>query len=102
MSARRTHRRAPRRAGPAVEALTGRLAPVTPLGAVQRAWPAVVGPLVAAEAEPVSERGGVVEVRCRSSVWAQELTFMAPDLTRRLNAALGQPAVRELRCRAGR
>jgi predicted nucleic acid-binding Zn ribbon protein len=42
----------------------------------------------------------VVVVTCSSSVWAQELTLMAPDLVDRLNAALGGENVRELRCRA--
>ena len=93
-------RRAPVPLAGAVEALARRLEPVTPLAAVQRVWPEVVGPAIAAECEPVSERAGAVTVACRSSVWAQELTFMAPDLAERLNAALGGPQVRELKCRA--
>ena len=60
----------------AVEALAARLEPQTPLGAVQRAWPEVAGEVVAAEAEPVAERGGVVTIACRSAVWAQELTLL--------------------------
>jgi predicted nucleic acid-binding Zn ribbon protein len=83
----------------AVQALARRLEPATPLAGVQRAWPEVVGPAIAAECEPVSERAGVVTVACGSSVWAQELSFMAPDLVVRLNAALGGPKVAELRCR---
>jgi predicted nucleic acid-binding Zn ribbon protein len=98
-------RRAPRRRAPvplagAVEALAARLEPLTPLSAVQRAWPEVVGEVIAAEAEPVAERGGVVTVRCRSAVWAQELSLMAPDLVDRINAALGVGRVTELRCTA--
>jgi predicted nucleic acid-binding Zn ribbon protein len=45
----------------------------------------------------VSERDGVLTVSCRSSVWAEELKMMAPDLRDRLNAALGEEAVAELR-----
>jgi predicted nucleic acid-binding Zn ribbon protein len=85
----------------AVEALAATLEPVTPLAAVQRSWPAAVGPAIAAECEPVSERAGVVTVVCRSAVWAQELSLMAPDLVVRLNAALGGERVTELRCRTG-
>jgi predicted nucleic acid-binding Zn ribbon protein len=73
-------------------------APATPLAAVQRAWPEAVGPLVAAEAQPVAERSGVVTVACRSAVWASELDLMAPDLIERLNAALEGTAVQRLRC----
>jgi predicted nucleic acid-binding Zn ribbon protein len=93
-------RRAPVPLAGAVEELARRLEPDTPLARIQRAWPAAVGDVIAAECEPVAERAGVVTVACRSSVWAQELSFMAPDLVERLNAALGAPRVTELRCRS--
>ena len=93
-------RRAPVPLAGAVNALADRLAPQTPLSAVQRVWPGVAGEVVAAEAEPVSERAGVVTIACRSAVWAQELTLLAPDLVTRLNDALGAPRVTELRCTA--
>jgi predicted nucleic acid-binding Zn ribbon protein len=94
-------RRAPVPLAGAVEALTRRLEPLTPLAAVQRAWPEAVGPAIAAECAPVSERAGAVTVACRSAVWAQELALMAPELTDRLNAALGAPRVTELRVTGG-
>jgi predicted nucleic acid-binding Zn ribbon protein len=56
--------------------------------------------VIAAQAHPTAERGGIVTVTCSSSVWAQELTLMAPDLTVRLNAAAGSEIVCELRFRA--
>ena len=93
-------RRAPVPLSGAVEQLAARLQPQTPLSAVQRVWPEVAGEAVAAEAEPVSERAGTVTIACRSAVWAQELTLLAPDLVRRLNEALGTPRVKELRCTA--
>ena len=93
-------RRTPVPVAGAVEALAARLQPQTPLSAVQRVWPEVAGEAVAAEAEPVSVRAGVVTIACRSSVWAQELTLLAPDLVPRLNDALGEPRVSELRCTA--
>jgi len=93
-------RRAPVPLAGAVEALTRRLEPVTPLAAIQRAWPDAVGPAIAAEAEPVAERAGAVTVQCRSAVWAQELTLLAPQVVDRLNAALGAPRVTSLRCTA--
>ena len=94
-------RRTPVPLAGAVEALARRLEPMTPLAAVQRAWPAAVGPVIAAEAEPVSERAGVVTVRCRTAVWAQELTLLAPELVTKLNDTIGEPRVTELRCTAG-
>jgi len=86
----------------AVERLAARLEPLTPLAAIQRAWPDAVGPVVAAECSPVAERAGTVTVACRSAVWAQELTLLAPELVGRLNAAVGSGAVTELRCTATR
>jgi len=93
-------RRAPRPAALAVETLTSRLAPRTPLAEVQRVWPGVVGAVIAAEAQPTAEHDGVVTISCRSAVWAQELDLMGPDLVARLNAALGGDRARSLRCQA--
>jgi predicted nucleic acid-binding Zn ribbon protein len=56
-----------------------------------------VAGLAAKEATPVSERSGTVTFACRSSVWAGELSLMAEDLKGRLNAALGDRSVTDLR-----
>ena len=94
-------RRAPRQAGGAVARLVARASrPPSGLAALQRAWPETVGEVIAAQAHPSAERAGVVTVTCSSSVWAQELTLMGPDLRARLNAALGGDVVREFRFRA--
>jgi predicted nucleic acid-binding Zn ribbon protein len=94
-------RRAPRPAATAVQALAQRLRPATPLGAVQGAWEAAVGPAIAREAHPVGERAGTVTVACSSSVWAQEVQLLGPALVEALNRELGAPRVKALRCRAG-
>jgi predicted nucleic acid-binding Zn ribbon protein len=90
----------PRPLSHAVAALADRLAPQTTLAEVQRVWPAAVGDVIAAQAEPTGEREGVLTVTCSSSVWAQELDLMGPDLVGRINAALGADSVRSLRCSA--
>ena len=56
---------------------------------MQEAWSDAAGPLVAAQGDPVSERGGVVTVACRSATWAQELDLMSPVLLEKLREALG-------------
>jgi predicted nucleic acid-binding Zn ribbon protein len=84
-------RAAPHGIGAAVRAVRDRAAPATALAAVQRLWPEVVGEAIAAEAEPVAERDGVVRVSCRAAVWAQELELLGPELTDRLNARLERP-----------
>jgi predicted nucleic acid-binding Zn ribbon protein len=81
-----------------VERLAGELEPATPLARIQRAWESVVGPGLAAHATPLRERGGRLTVYCPDAVWMQEVTLMAPGLVDDLNAALGAPLVRELRC----
>jgi predicted nucleic acid-binding Zn ribbon protein len=93
-------RRAPRPLSNALEGLVAALAPASPLGRVQSCWEAAVGTAIAAAAQPVAERDGVLTVRCEAAVWAQELDLMAPELLARLNAALGGDALRALRCRA--
>jgi predicted nucleic acid-binding Zn ribbon protein len=91
-------RRAPRPLGTAIGALTERLAPKSTLADVQRVWPDAVGAAVAREATPTAERDGTLTVTCRSSVWAQELDLMGPELVERLNAALGGARLAALRC----
>jgi len=93
-------RRQPRPASHAIAALADRLAPQTTLAEVQRIWPAAVGEVVAAQAEPTAEREGALTVTCSSAVWAQELDLMGPELVASLNAALGSERIRSLRCSA--
>ena len=82
-------RRGPRPLADALEQLGHRAAPPTLLARVQAAWGEVVGPAIAAEAQPVGERAGTVTVACRSAAWASELELLAPDLLKRLEDALG-------------
>lgn len=91
-------RRAPRPVSGAVDQLAEALAPRTLLADVQRRWPEVVGEVIAAEATPVAERGGVLTVSCRSSVWAHELDLMGPALVARLNEGTAHARVTRLRC----
>ena len=96
-------RLAPRPLRDALEAVTADAAPAGILARAQQLWPEVAGAVVAAESEPVSERGGVLSVRCTSAVWAQELELLAPDIRARLNVALAsEGTVSELRFTAAR
>jgi predicted nucleic acid-binding Zn ribbon protein len=84
--------------GGALHALADELAPDTMLAEVQRVWAQAVGEAIAAQAQPSSERGGVVTVACSASVWAQELDLMAPQIVARLNSGLARGHVTRLRC----
>ncbi len=94
-------RHAPRPLADALSTITRALEHQTPIARVQRAWREAMSATIKEEAEPTSERAGTVTVTCRSAVWAQELTLLAPDLRERLNEALEAPAeapvVKELR-----
>jgi predicted nucleic acid-binding Zn ribbon protein len=98
-------RMAPRPLAHALAGFTATLAPATTLARVQACWAEVVGDGVGAESSPVAEHDGVVTVTCRSSVWAQELDLLGPELVERVNTALagdgGRAAVLGLRFRVG-
>jgi predicted nucleic acid-binding Zn ribbon protein len=96
-----SRRRAPRSLSFALARVTSGLEPATVLARVQGCWEEAVGDVVSTEARPVSEREGVVTVACRSSVWAQELELLAPDLLEKVNAALGDRRLVQLRFKAG-
>lgn len=94
-------RTAPRPLAAALAPVARRVAPATPLASVQERWAQTLGAAIAREAEPVSERGGVLTVACSSATWAHELELLSPDLVAALNEALdrdghGRP-LRELR-----
>jgi predicted nucleic acid-binding Zn ribbon protein len=89
--------RAPRPLAAAIEIARGRAAPRTPLAAVQQVWREVAGEQVAAASEPVSERDGVVVVRCDGAVWAQELDLMQDRLLEALRDRIGDVAPNRLR-----
>ena len=92
---------APRLLSAALEDLASSIAPTTTLARVQAIWDRAAGPAIAGAARPTAERDGVLTVTCCAAVWAQELDLMSAQLIPRLNGALGQPALRELRCRTG-
>lgn len=93
-----TWRRSPRPIALAVDRVRARLEPETLLAEVQRVWGEAVGPAIAAEARPSSERGGVLTVSCSAAVWAQELDLMAPTILEPLNACLRSGRIDRLRC----
>jgi predicted nucleic acid-binding Zn ribbon protein len=95
------HRRAPRPLSSALLQLQGRVAPQTVLAEVQRLWPELVGRVIAAEAEPVGERAGIVTINCSGAVWAAELDGDSEVILGRLNEHLTHGHVSRLRCVVG-
>lgn len=66
-------------------------------GTLWKRWVEVVGPDVAAHAEPTSLRDGVLRVRADSPVWAHEIGYLAAEIKKRANETLGRDAVAEVR-----
>jgi predicted nucleic acid-binding Zn ribbon protein len=92
------HRRSPRQIGLALGDARAAWEPETLLAEVQREWGEAVGPVIAAQARPSCERGGVLTVSCSASVWAQELDLMASAVLGPLNSRLQSGRIDRLRC----
>ena len=82
---------------------TGKLGIPSPeaTGRVWSAWKDIVGPAVAAHAEPTSLREGVLRVRADSPAWATEIGYLADEIRSRANAATGRTLVLEVRVWTG-
>jgi predicted nucleic acid-binding Zn ribbon protein len=94
-------RSAPRPASLALQAALERSVPRTDLAAAQTIWPEAVGESIAAVAEPIAERDGVLTVRCQSATWAEELSLMETELLERLGEHLGERSPSALKLLAG-
>lgn len=66
-------------------------------GTLWKRWPEIVGDDVAAHAQPTSLRAGVLRIRADSPVWAHEIGYLAEEIRRKANAALGRDAVAEVK-----
>lgn len=66
-------------------------------GSIWRKWPEIVGEDIARNAEPSSLKEGVLRIRTSSPTWATEMTYMAADIKRRVNEAVGKPVVVEIK-----
>ncbi|MBK5232137.1 MAG: DUF721 domain-containing protein [Thermoleophilia bacterium] len=76
------------------------VAPMTPLAELQRIWPSVVGPGIAAVTKVSKERDGTVTIECESTVWAAELEMMGPQFREKLRPLMGDQTPEKLRFRA--
>jgi hypothetical protein len=65
-------------------------------------WEKVVGPQIAARARPARMRDDILEIRVDHPVWMQQLQLMKPKIIARLNAAIGEPLIKDLFLRRGR
>ncbi|HWO70152.1 MAG TPA: DUF721 domain-containing protein [Actinomycetota bacterium] len=68
-----------------------------PVGRLAAAWAEVVGPRLARETAPESLEAGVLTVAATTGPWGAQARFLAEEIRRRANAALGVEAVRAVR-----
>jgi predicted nucleic acid-binding Zn ribbon protein len=59
-------------------------------------WEEIVGPLIAAHAWPVRVVDGVLRIGVEQPGWATQLTFLAPDLLRKVAAATGDSSIQKI------
>ncbi len=68
---------------------------------VWRVWDRAVGPQIAAKAQPVSFRDGLLTVAVTSAPWLKQIGFLKRQLIAAVNTALGEDLVREIYLKAG-
>jgi len=68
---------------------------------VWNVWQGVVGNAVAENARPAAFKGNLLLVNVSSSPWLQQLQFLKADIITRLNQALKQELVKEIKFKIG-
>jgi predicted nucleic acid-binding Zn ribbon protein len=66
------------------------------------AWPKAVGPEISRQAQPKFFRNGILFVETRHRSWTTELVSKRHLIQRKLNEALGQEIVRDIRFQQAR
>jgi hypothetical protein len=88
--------------GGEIREVLSRFGPQAGMPELLAAWPAVVGPMVAANAWPARIGGdGTLHVNTSSSAWSFELGQLAPEILSRLTENLGESAPKALRFALG-
>lgn len=64
-------------------------------------WDEAVGPAIAANAQPAAFKGTLLLVHVSSSTWIQQLQFFKRDIVAKVNRALGQALVEDIKFKIG-
>ena len=68
---------------------------------VWQLWDDVVGRAIAENARPAAFKGNLLLVHVTSSPWVHQLHFLKKEITEKLNAAMGQDLVRDIKFKIG-
>ena len=71
------------------------------LALVWRYWDETVGETIAQNARPTVFKGGLLYVNVTSSPWIHQLQFFKKDIIDKLNMALGQKVLDDIKFRIG-
>lgn len=64
-------------------------------------WDSAVGPRIAKNTRAKYVSGGILFVVAKSSVWANQLTFLRTSLIKKLNSLLGEDYIKDIRFQTG-
>ncbi|MEW5909359.1 MAG: DUF721 domain-containing protein, partial [Thermodesulfobacteriota bacterium] len=64
-------------------------------------WDHAVGSIIAENARPAAFKGRLLIVHVSSSAWMQHLRFLKKDLIKKINAALGEELLDEIKFKIG-
>ncbi len=78
-----------------------RLATDTSLIQVWDIWEASVGEVIAANTRPAAFKGDLLIVNATSSSWLQQLRFLKPEIIRKINHALKEVSVQDIKFKIG-
>ncbi len=68
---------------------------------VWRLWDDVVGKAIAENARPAAFKGKLLLVHVSSSPWVHQLQFLKREIIQKLNAALGQDLIEDIKFKIG-
>lgn len=71
------------------------------LSIIWEIWDGAVGETIAENARPAAFKGDLLLVHVSSSVWLQQLRFIKQEIMKKVNTALGNESVREIKFKIG-
>jgi len=71
------------------------------LAGVWQIWDQTVGPAIAENARPLAFKQKLLLVQVSSPVWIQQLRFLKADLIAKLNQALGEACIEDIKFKVG-
>ena len=71
------------------------------LAQVCQLWDTIVGEAIAENARPVAIKGNLLLVYVTNSTWVHHLQFLKQDIIDKINSAMGQTPVEEIKFKIG-